>query len=166
MGGARVSTSTRVRRYERKEQGHDHRTWLGDRQRERILEQLARLEAERAVVRTLIAFAAAEGLSAASVLKALSLPDDRDATRLPFQAIDWSDLRDATQLRGLKIGLLLDAGCGLPVEPDIAEAVANAARHAAPAHPGRPEDGGRQAHRRPVRRLPAPARGCAPAAEG
>ena len=33
---------------------------------------LARLEAERAGVRTLIAFAAAEGLSAASVLKALS----------------------------------------------------------------------------------------------
>jgi len=65
---------------------------------------------------------------AATLMATLSLPDDRDATRLPYQAIDWHDLRDAGLLRGLKIGLMLDAGWGLPVDGEIRAAVLDAAR--------------------------------------
>ena len=64
---------------------------------------------------------------AAALMSVLSLPDDRDATRLPYQALDWLDLRDAGAVRGLRIGLMLDAGWGLPVDADIAAAVEGAA---------------------------------------
>ena len=63
----------------------------------------------------------------ALLMAALSLPDDRDATRLPQQAIDWSDT-SPRQLRGLKIGLLMDAGWGIAVDAEIAAAVRDAAR--------------------------------------
>ena len=64
---------------------------------------------------------------AALLMTTLSLPDDRDATRLPPQAIDW--LAPAyDDLRGLKIGLLLNAGWGLAVEPQIDAAIRSAAR--------------------------------------
>ena len=63
---------------------------------------------------------------AALMMQVLSQPDARDATRLPFQAIDWSALDlDPT---GLRIGLLQDAGWGLPVEAETAAAVLTAAR--------------------------------------
>jgi len=65
---------------------------------------------------------------AAAMMSVLSQPDDRDATRLPWQPIDWLDLRDANSVRGLRIGLMLDAGWGLPVDADIAAAVQDAAR--------------------------------------
>ena len=67
---------------------------------------------------------------AALLMATLSLPDERDATRLPPQAIDWADLgADAGRpLCGLKIGLLMDAGWGLAVEPEIDAAVRDAAR--------------------------------------
>ena len=66
---------------------------------------------------------------AAALMAVLSQPDDRDATRLPFQPIDWMALgEDTGALRGLKVGLLMDAGWGLPVEPEIAAAVQDAAR--------------------------------------
>ena len=67
---------------------------------------------------------------AALAMATLSLPDDRDATRLPYQALPWTDLGadDASAVRGLRIGLLLDAGWGLPLAPDIARAVQDAAR--------------------------------------
>ena len=55
---------------------------------------------------------------AALLLQVLSHPDARDSMSLPPQAIDWADFeRGPEHLRGLRIGLLLDAGCGLPVEP-------------------------------------------------
>ena len=65
---------------------------------------------------------------AALMLEALSRPDARDSMNLPPQDIDW-DAFDvhADHLRGLRIGLLLDAGCGLPVEPEIRAAVERAA---------------------------------------
>jgi Asp-tRNA(Asn)/Glu-tRNA(Gln) amidotransferase A subunit family amidase len=48
---------------------------------------------------------------------------------LPPQDIDWHDFeRGPEHLRGLRIGLLLDAGCGLPVDPQVHAAVAQAAR--------------------------------------
>ena len=64
---------------------------------------------------------------AALMMRELSRPDWRDATSLPPQTdIDWLDLR--REIKGLKLGLLMDAGWGLPVEPETAAAVQAAAR--------------------------------------
>ncbi len=65
----------------------------------------------------------------ALLMQVLSQPDARDSMALPAQDIAWGDF-DAGEgkLRGLRIGLLMDAGCGLPVDPQIARAVENAAR--------------------------------------
>jgi len=63
---------------------------------------------------------------AALMMATLSQPDWRDAMSLPHQAIDWTALD--IELRGLKIGLLMDAGWGLAVEPETAAAVRAAAR--------------------------------------
>jgi aspartyl-tRNA(Asn)/glutamyl-tRNA(Gln) amidotransferase subunit A len=63
---------------------------------------------------------------AALLMAALARPDWRDAMSLPSAAIDWPALdRDA---KGLRIGLMMDAGCGLPVDAEIAAAVQAAAR--------------------------------------
>ena len=62
---------------------------------------------------------------AAMMMRPLSRPDWRDATSLPAQDLDWEDL--ALDLRGRRLGLLLDAGWGLPVEPAIRAAVEAAA---------------------------------------
>jgi aspartyl-tRNA(Asn)/glutamyl-tRNA(Gln) amidotransferase subunit A len=64
-------------------------------------------------------------LDAALMMEVLSRPDWRDATSLPPQAIAWDDLE--IDLRGLKIGLLLDAGWGMPLEPETLAAVQAAA---------------------------------------
>jgi aspartyl-tRNA(Asn)/glutamyl-tRNA(Gln) amidotransferase subunit A len=50
----------------------------------------------------------------------------RDTMSLPHQDIAWSQLD--RPLRGLKLGLLMDAGWGLPVEPEVRAAVEAAAR--------------------------------------
>jgi aspartyl-tRNA(Asn)/glutamyl-tRNA(Gln) amidotransferase subunit A len=63
---------------------------------------------------------------AALMMRVLSLPDARDSMSLPYQPISWLEL--ARPLRGLKIGLMLDAGWGLPVEPEVRAAVESAAR--------------------------------------
>src|SRR5215510_10500505 len=64
---------------------------------------------------------------AALLMAELSKPDWRDAMSLPYQAIEWTQLqRDA---KGLRLGLQLDAGWGLPVEPEVRRAV-EAAAHA------------------------------------
>ena len=66
---------------------------------------------------------------AALMMQVLSRPDARDSMGLPPQAIDWAATEvEAGHLRGLRIGLLLDAGCGLAVEPEIKAAVERAAR--------------------------------------
>jgi aspartyl-tRNA(Asn)/glutamyl-tRNA(Gln) amidotransferase subunit A len=68
---------------------------------------------------------------AALLMATLSLPDDRDATRLPFERLPWVglDRDDAPRgLQGLRVGLLLDAGWGLPVEPATRAAIEDAAR--------------------------------------
>ena len=58
---------------------------------------------------------------AALLMRVLAQPDTRDTMSLPPQSIDWTALdRD---VRGMKIGLLLDAGVGLPVDPEITAAV-------------------------------------------
>jgi len=58
---------------------------------------------------------------AALMMAVLSQPDHRDGMSLPIQAIDWSNL--AGSLKGKRIGLLLDAGVGMPVEPEVKAAV-------------------------------------------
>lgn len=66
---------------------------------------------------------------AALFMQVLSGADDRDSMSLPPQDIAW-DRFDAgvDKLRGLRIGLLLEAGCGLAVEPEVRAAVEHAAR--------------------------------------
>jgi Asp-tRNA(Asn)/Glu-tRNA(Gln) amidotransferase A subunit family amidase len=66
---------------------------------------------------------------AALMMQALYWPDERDSMSLPFQAIDWDnwDL-PLSQLDGVRIGLLLDAGCGLPVDAQVQAAVLRAAQ--------------------------------------
>ncbi len=62
-------------------------------------------------------------------MQVLSRPDTRDSMSLPWQDIDWARFEAGVdRLRGLRIGLLLEAGCGLAVEPEITRAVEAAAR--------------------------------------
>ncbi len=63
---------------------------------------------------------------AALLMRELSKPDWRDTMSLPFQDIAWLDLE--REVKGLRIGLQMDAGWGLAVEPETAAAVQAAAR--------------------------------------
>jgi aspartyl-tRNA(Asn)/glutamyl-tRNA(Gln) amidotransferase subunit A len=66
---------------------------------------------------------------AALMMRVLSQADARDTMSLPFQDIDWESFdQGAGKLRGLRIGLMLDAGCGLAVESEVLAAVQHAAR--------------------------------------
>ncbi|QHJ01629.1 amidase [Xylophilus rhododendri] len=66
---------------------------------------------------------------AALMMQALSRPDARDTMCLPPADIDWASVASVQPefLKGLRIGLLMDAGCGLPVETSVHEAVEAAA---------------------------------------
>ena len=61
---------------------------------------------------------------AALMLAALAQPDARDATQLPPADVTPRPLA----LRGLRLGLMLDAGWGEPVQPEVAAAITAAAR--------------------------------------
>ena len=63
---------------------------------------------------------------AAMLMRPLSRPDWRDTMSLPWQDIDWDDLD--IDVRGLRLGLLLDAGWGLPPDAPTVAAVQAAAR--------------------------------------
>ena len=66
---------------------------------------------------------------AALFMQVLSRPDTRDSMSLPWQDIAWDRCDAGVQrLQGLRIGLLLDAGCGLSVDPEVTQAVQAAAR--------------------------------------
>jgi len=66
---------------------------------------------------------------AALMMQLLSQGDTRDSMALPAQDIAWSQFNQgAERLQGLRIGLLLEAGCGLAVEPEVRAAVEQAAR--------------------------------------
>src|SRR5215212_1086401 len=58
---------------------------------------------------------------AALMMSVLARPDHRDGMSLPVQDIDWTNL--SADLKGKRIGLLLDAGVGMPVEPEVKAAV-------------------------------------------
>ena len=62
----------------------------------------------------------------ALMMTALARPDARDYMSLPPAELDWSAA--PADLEGLRIGLQMDPGCGLPVDPEVAEAVTAAAR--------------------------------------
>ena len=68
---------------------------------------------------------------AALLMSVLARPDERDTMSLPPADIAWSRLE--RDLRGLKVGLLLDPGAGLPVDPEISGAVRSAAERFAAA---------------------------------
>jgi aspartyl-tRNA(Asn)/glutamyl-tRNA(Gln) amidotransferase subunit A len=63
---------------------------------------------------------------AALMMSVLSQPDWRDHMSLPAERIEWLSL--GRELRGLRIGLMLDAGWGLPCEPEILAAITAAAQ--------------------------------------
>ncbi len=60
------------------------------------------------------------------LMTVLTKPDWRDTTSLPYQAIPWLQLD--RELKGLRLGLQLDPGWGLPVEPETRAAVEAAAQ--------------------------------------
>jgi aspartyl-tRNA(Asn)/glutamyl-tRNA(Gln) amidotransferase subunit A len=62
---------------------------------------------------------------AALMMATLSLPDVRDYSSLRYEKLDWAV--EPASLRGLRIGLMLEAGCGVPT-PQVTAAVAGAAR--------------------------------------
>jgi aspartyl-tRNA(Asn)/glutamyl-tRNA(Gln) amidotransferase subunit A len=63
---------------------------------------------------------------AAFSMATLSRPDWRDGTSLPPNDFDWMDFD--IDVKGLKIGLMLDAGIGLAVEDEVRDAVVAAAK--------------------------------------
>ena len=65
---------------------------------------------------------------AALLMGTLARPDWRDGTSLPPADIDWRASGADLDVRGLRIGLMLDAGCGLPVAPEVREAIVRAAQ--------------------------------------
>ncbi len=63
------------------------------------------------------------------MMQVLSRPDARDSMSLPAQDIAWQRLEPGMErLRGLRLGLLLDAGCGLGLDHEVRAAVESAAR--------------------------------------
>ncbi len=63
---------------------------------------------------------------AALMMATLTLPDARDYTSLEYSALDWT-IRPAP-LDGLRIGLMLEAGCGVKPSAEVRAAVERAAR--------------------------------------
>lgn len=81
----------------------------------------------------------------AFMMQVLSLPDARDSMSLPSYPIDWSlpsNEQLLTWLKGKKIGLLQDAGCGAKLDPQILlvveQAAASLAAHGAIVEPMQP----------------------------
>jgi aspartyl-tRNA(Asn)/glutamyl-tRNA(Gln) amidotransferase subunit A len=60
------------------------------------------------------------------MMRELSRPDDRDTMNLPPENLPWLDLD--IDVKGLRVGLLLDAGVGMAVEPEVEAVVRQAAR--------------------------------------
>jgi len=63
---------------------------------------------------------------AALLMAELSKPDWRDHMSLPPADIDWS--AGPLDPKGLRVGLHLEAGCGLPVDPEVRAAIEKAAK--------------------------------------
>ena len=63
---------------------------------------------------------------AALMMATLSLPDARDTMSLPYQTIDWWNLD--REVKGLRLGLMIDAGWGIAAEPEVRAAIEAATR--------------------------------------
>jgi Asp-tRNA(Asn)/Glu-tRNA(Gln) amidotransferase A subunit family amidase len=65
----------------------------------------------------------------AAAMAVLARPDERDATRLPFADLPWHAVAPTGPgfVRGLRIGVLRDAGWGLAVDAAVAAALDDAA---------------------------------------
>jgi Asp-tRNA(Asn)/Glu-tRNA(Gln) amidotransferase A subunit family amidase len=63
---------------------------------------------------------------ASLMMATLAKPDARDFMSLQPEAIDWP--QHSAELKGLRIGLLLEAGCGWKPEPRVRVAIERAAR--------------------------------------
>ena len=75
-----------------------------------------------------------DAADAALMMATLSLPDVRDYSSLKYEKLDWEV--EPTSLKNLRVGLMLEAGCGVPPTPQVRAAVERAARdfQAAGAH--------------------------------
>jgi aspartyl-tRNA(Asn)/glutamyl-tRNA(Gln) amidotransferase subunit A len=62
----------------------------------------------------------------ALMMSVLSTPDHRDGMSLPVQDIDWTNV--SGKPKGKRIGLLLGAGAGMPVDPEVKAAVETVAK--------------------------------------
>ncbi|MBU8828918.1 amidase [Mycolicibacterium goodii] len=62
----------------------------------------------------------------ALLMAAIARPDYRDHTILPSVQVDWETAAAPLDLSGVRIGFMPTAGAGLPVEHDVADAVAQA----------------------------------------
>jgi aspartyl-tRNA(Asn)/glutamyl-tRNA(Gln) amidotransferase subunit A len=68
---------------------------------------------------------------AALLMIALTKPDARDYMALPYHEIDWLGVLEGdaqSDVKGKKLGLLLDIGVGLASQPDVRAAITSAAR--------------------------------------
>lgn len=63
---------------------------------------------------------------AALMMSVLSQPDARDSMNLPPATIHWQSLESSP--KGLKVGLMLDLGFGMPLEKEVRETVLAAAK--------------------------------------
>lgn len=63
----------------------------------------------------------------AFLMSVLAKPDWRDHMSLPPEDLPWLDL-DGMNIKGLRIGLMMDAGAGLDVLPEVRQAVEAAAK--------------------------------------
>jgi aspartyl-tRNA(Asn)/glutamyl-tRNA(Gln) amidotransferase subunit A len=66
-------------------------------------------------------------IDAAMLMQVISRPDVRDWMSLPAQDLDYASQLEGLSLKGLRIGLWIDAGAGLPLEASVREAVLQAA---------------------------------------
>ncbi|WP_018633952.1 amidase [Neomegalonema perideroedes] len=64
---------------------------------------------------------------AALYMSVLARPDSRDSLSLPFADLPWTDL-EGLNPKTLRIGLWMEPGFGLPLDPEVRAAVAAAAR--------------------------------------
>ena len=67
-----------------------------------------------------------EAADAALMMATLALPDARDYSSLKFEELDWAV--EPAPLKGIRLGLLLEAGCGVRPTAEVKAAVERAAR--------------------------------------
>ena len=64
---------------------------------------------------------------AATLMNALTKPDARDYMALPYESRDWAGALEG-EVRGTKLGLLIEIGVGLALEPSVRRAIETAAK--------------------------------------